>query len=670
MVSKLSKEGAFRKGLEVYFALTDMQILPDTAITNAAISACDKGGQWQSALEIVAAMDRLGLQRDAITYSSIISALAKGKQWALALDVFAEMQQRGVEADVVTCCALISALERGGQWQMAERVFLRMCENGSPSSNCEANKSSLQLMAVITKDEMKLGSEFTGNTGSVGGSVFPSPISKADGECNGLSDAYFYSEQPDALQCAPDASFMLPWNSPGVWGGSECLWASIALEIVAAMDRLGLQRDAITYSSIISALAKGKQWALALDVFAEMQQRGVEADVVTCCALISALERGGQWQMAERVFLRMCENGSPSSNCEANKSSLQLMAVITKDEMKLGSEFTGNTGSVGGSVFPSPISKADGECNGLSDAYFYSEQPDALQCAPDASFMLPWNSPGVGEVRSASGPPCNPLKLSKGPASSPLTPPIPHPKPKMTATPETPRRQSYLEPDFSFQGLSINNACSNDPNGSSPTSTSLTCCPKKSMLSTGPTSPSDPRTPEKAPALTHQGSEMWMTGSSEGTRYRNERSPSEGFGSFCSSLDMVWTPNSSQRRGNAPRIRYSPHRGPETIKEFSGDLNGLPISTDAAQALLTCYSQNKGAKPDADALSPFPTATISRTSSAGGFSPISAPPAHGVLKSLQGKPLRSSSGGFGEPLRALSPQSTLLGTFEVRSPFP
>jgi hypothetical protein len=43
MVSKLSKEGAFRKGLEVYFALTDLNILPDTAITNAAISACDRG---------------------------------------------------------------------------------------------------------------------------------------------------------------------------------------------------------------------------------------------------------------------------------------------------------------------------------------------------------------------------------------------------------------------------------------------------------------------------------------------------------------------------------------------------------------------------------------------------------------------------------------------------
>ena len=30
------------------------------------------------------------------------------------------------------------------------------------------------------------------------------------------------------------------------------------------MDSMGLPRDAITYSSVISALAKGKQWAHAL----------------------------------------------------------------------------------------------------------------------------------------------------------------------------------------------------------------------------------------------------------------------------------------------------------------------------------------------------------------------------------------------------------------------
>jgi pentatricopeptide repeat protein len=39
------------------------------------------------------------------------------------------------------------------------------------------------------------------------------------------------------------------------------------------MDRLGLPRDAITYSATISSLAKGKQWHAALQVFDHMQAR-------------------------------------------------------------------------------------------------------------------------------------------------------------------------------------------------------------------------------------------------------------------------------------------------------------------------------------------------------------------------------------------------------------
>lgn len=39
-----------------------------------------------------------------------------------------------------------------------------------------------------------------------------------------------------------------------------------ALGIYESMDAQGLRQDAITCSSLISALAKGKQWALALQV--------------------------------------------------------------------------------------------------------------------------------------------------------------------------------------------------------------------------------------------------------------------------------------------------------------------------------------------------------------------------------------------------------------------
>ena len=47
MVSKLSREGSYRKGLEVFEALPAVGLVPDTAITNAAISALDKGETLQ-----------------------------------------------------------------------------------------------------------------------------------------------------------------------------------------------------------------------------------------------------------------------------------------------------------------------------------------------------------------------------------------------------------------------------------------------------------------------------------------------------------------------------------------------------------------------------------------------------------------------------------------------
>ncbi len=43
LVSKFGKEGCWRKALGVYESLHILNVIPDTAITNAAISACDKG---------------------------------------------------------------------------------------------------------------------------------------------------------------------------------------------------------------------------------------------------------------------------------------------------------------------------------------------------------------------------------------------------------------------------------------------------------------------------------------------------------------------------------------------------------------------------------------------------------------------------------------------------
>ncbi len=67
------------------------------------------------------------------------------------------------------------------------------------------------------------------------------------------------------------------------------------------MEASGLRRDAITYSSTISALAKGKQWSLALQACAPhlaqpscsksthvcISSGSVDANMVTCSILYS-----------------------------------------------------------------------------------------------------------------------------------------------------------------------------------------------------------------------------------------------------------------------------------------------------------------------------------------------------------------------------------------------
>ena len=42
-MSNMSRSGAYRKALEVYYTLPQLGISYDTTITNAAISACEKG---------------------------------------------------------------------------------------------------------------------------------------------------------------------------------------------------------------------------------------------------------------------------------------------------------------------------------------------------------------------------------------------------------------------------------------------------------------------------------------------------------------------------------------------------------------------------------------------------------------------------------------------------
>ena len=168
MVSKLSKEGGFRKGLEVFQALPELGIAPDTAITNSAISACDKGALSRAARATARRRGRAGAPR-----------------------------RRGAP----------ECIARRAHSRSPSRLWLR---------TCPARRRGLHARAACASI-----SQAAGATGR---------------KCEGL-------------------------RSAGGRAGGQ--WQA-ALELFRAMDAMGLRRDAITYSSVISALAKGRQWAHAL----------------------------------------------------------------------------------------------------------------------------------------------------------------------------------------------------------------------------------------------------------------------------------------------------------------------------------------------------------------------------------------------------------------------
>jgi pentatricopeptide repeat protein len=70
-----------------------------------------------------------------------------------------------------------------------------------------------------------------------------------------------------------------------------------------------VEKDVVTYTALISACNKGRQWERALAVNREMQQRGVRENEVTYATLVEAAGNAGQVEVAIELFERAMAAG-------------------------------------------------------------------------------------------------------------------------------------------------------------------------------------------------------------------------------------------------------------------------------------------------------------------------------------------------------------------------
>lgn len=327
MLSKLGKEGSWKKALELFEAAVSIGLCdPDTALTNAAVSACDKGGQWQKAVEYFDKFERMGIKRDAITYSATINALGKGKQWEAALKVFDHMKTSGVGADVVTCCSLINALEKSGQWEMAERLFYYMKGDPVPVNNevqaelaqgtgtlpltspnsvlksVLRHNSLISRLETVNEDNLAVPDD---DFGSLGFICTPdehvrTPVSAGSDQSFNNPNKSDGNNRKDSFHCIGTPGYvpqdlLMEFASLGMDSG-----VSAEVELPDAQNRDSIRRSSSCFPAMVDQNAQTGVSSELVNKVDFSHARGVQPNRVCCNALMGAFARARptQWKKA------------------------------------------------------------------------------------------------------------------------------------------------------------------------------------------------------------------------------------------------------------------------------------------------------------------------------------------------------------------------------------
>merc|ERR1719468_924677 len=132
--------------LDLFAAMGQAVVEPDTITYSAAISACEKNAEWRMALDLFAAMGRALVEPNAITYNAAISACEKAAEWWMALDIFAAMGRAVVEPNAITYSAAISACEKAAEWQKALSLFCALQEDSGCATSAVSYNAVLQAV--------------------------------------------------------------------------------------------------------------------------------------------------------------------------------------------------------------------------------------------------------------------------------------------------------------------------------------------------------------------------------------------------------------------------------------------------------------------------------------------------------------------------------------------
>ncbi|CAJ1331371.1 unnamed protein product [Effrenium voratum] len=240
------------KALELYHR----ELHPNTATSNAALSACAAGGHWQGALHILSTMDR-----DEISYVAAISACRASRQWQVALCLLSGARS------VVSFSAAVAVLEAEGRWREALALLEVMCRTG-PAPNLVSYNAAIS--ACGKGQQWQRGLQLLGDL--------------------------------QTLQMEPG---IIAWNAATSGCEKGRQW-EVAEQLLMDAEASDLPVDSVTFSAAVSACEKGWQWSRSLQLLWSMRSRRL-LEAVACNAALSACGECNEVANALTLFHEMVE---------------------------------------------------------------------------------------------------------------------------------------------------------------------------------------------------------------------------------------------------------------------------------------------------------------------------------------------------------------------------
>ena len=340
--------GRWKEALSLLLAMRSSAsgVAIDTILCNNVIAACATAGEWVVALKIMDIMHEEKLPLDAYTFTSAITACDQGGQYgevlglldkyiatthqAALLDapfnaalnsllkhgldedgvgVYSRMTRLGVKKSEITCTALVTGLAKLGEWESLLRVFSGLKDEARaqpPLFNEAIVGSALKACEKLGRHDAakEVFRELPGVLGIAADQPVPTQyynmLLASFGKAAAHSEVAAVVAEMDRLGVHKNAdSFTHIISSCKAEGRlDEALKVLGEYEASAAYDR----SNAYPYTAMISVCVESKQWEVALDVLEKMEQLDIARSKVAINSAIEALDAAGETVRAELVY--------------------------------------------------------------------------------------------------------------------------------------------------------------------------------------------------------------------------------------------------------------------------------------------------------------------------------------------------------------------------------